>query len=47
VFVRWSDGNGITARLRAQRLQVDLDEPLLEGLRQLIGAERVQLVRVK
>jgi len=47
VFVRWSDGNGMTARLRAQRLRVDLDEPLLEDLRQLVGPDRVQLVRAK
>jgi DNA polymerase-3 subunit alpha len=47
VFVRWSDGNGVTARLRSQRLRVELDEPLLEGLRQLLGPDRVHLVRAK
>jgi DNA polymerase-3 subunit alpha len=47
IFVRWSDGNGVTARLRAQRLRVELDEPLLEGLRRLLGPDRVHLVRAK
>ena len=47
VFVRWSDGNGVTARLRAQRLRVDLSEPLLEDLRQILGPDQVHLVRAK
>ncbi len=47
VFVRWSDGNGVTARLRSQRLRVELNEPLLEGLRQLLGPDQVHLVRAR
>ncbi len=47
VLVQWSDGNGLTARLRAQRLRVDLDEALLEGLRQVLGPDRVRLVRAR
>ena len=47
VFVQWSDGNGVTTRLRAQRLQVELTEALLEGLRGVLGPEQVRLVRAK
>jgi hypothetical protein len=47
VLVQWSDGNGLTARLRAQRLRVELDEGLLEGLRQVLGPDRVRLVRAR
>jgi DNA polymerase-3 subunit alpha len=47
VLIEWSDGNGVTARLRAQRLRVDLDEGLLDGLRRVLGPERVRLVRTK
>ncbi len=47
VFVRWSDGNGVTARLRAQRLRVALDDALLEELRRVLGPDRVHLVRAR
>ena len=47
VFIEWGDGNGATARLRARRLRVALDEPLLEGLRRVLGPERVRLVRAR
>jgi DNA polymerase-3 subunit alpha len=47
VFVQWSDGNGVTARLRARRLQVELTETLLDGLRGVLGPEQVRLVRAK
>jgi DNA polymerase-3 subunit alpha len=47
VFVRWSDGNGVNARLRAQRLRVELDDTLLDDLRHLVGADHVRLVRAK
>ncbi len=47
VLVQWSDGNGLTARLRAQRLRVELDQALLEGLRRVLGPDRVRLVRAK
>jgi DNA polymerase-3 subunit alpha len=47
VLVQWSDGNGLTARLRAQRLRVELDEGLLEGLRRVLGQDRVRLVRAR
>ena len=47
VLVQWSDGNGVTARLRARRLQVELTETLLDGLRGVLGPEQVRLVRAK
>jgi DNA polymerase-3 subunit alpha len=48
VLVEWSDGNGgggSTARLRSRSLQVDAADELLGALRDLLGAERVHLVR--
>jgi DNA polymerase-3 subunit alpha len=47
VFVRWSDGNGLTARLRAQRLRVALDDTLLDELRRILGPDQVRLVRAR
>ena len=45
--MQWSDGNGLTARLRAQRLRVALEDSLLDGLRQILGPDRVRLVRAR
>ncbi len=45
LFVTWSDGNGTTARLRSRRVRVDLNEDLIGALREMLGAERVRLVR--
>ncbi|HWP38315.1 MAG TPA: DNA polymerase III subunit alpha [Gemmatimonadales bacterium] len=47
ILIEWSDGNGHAARLRSQRLRVELTETLLDGLRQLLGAEHVRLVRAR
>jgi DNA polymerase-3 subunit alpha len=47
VFVEWSDGNGSQARLRSRRLRVELEEELLAGLRDLLGPERVRLVKAR
>ncbi len=47
VFVEWSDGNGVTAHLRARGAQVALDEDFLGALRELVGTERVRLVRAQ
>jgi DNA polymerase-3 subunit alpha len=47
VFVQWSDGNGLTAHLRARRLQVELSEALLAGLKGVLGPDQVRLVRAK
>jgi DNA polymerase-3 subunit alpha len=47
VFVEWSDGNGSQARLRSRRVRVELEEDLLRGLRELLGPERVRLVRAR
>ena len=46
VFIDWSDGNGNTARMRAQGTRVALDQHFLDAVRELIGAEGVRLVRV-
>jgi DNA polymerase-3 subunit alpha len=45
VFVEWSDGNGATAHLRARGTQVALEEDFLDALRQLVGGDRVRLVK--
>jgi DNA polymerase-3 subunit alpha len=47
VLVEWSDGNGhsTTARLRSRSLHVDAADDLLAALRDLLGADRVHLVR--
>jgi hypothetical protein len=47
VFVTWSDGNGTTARLRARGLRVDLSGPLLDALRDVLGADRVRLTKAR
>jgi len=45
VFIEWSDGNGSTARLRSKRVRVQLDESFLDALKDLVGQERVRLVK--
>jgi len=47
VFVAWSDGNGSSARLRARRLRVALDDELLGALRDVLGTARVQLTKAR
>jgi len=47
VTVRWSDGNGTTARMQSRRLHVELNEEFLVALRELVGVERVTLVKVR
>jgi len=47
VYVEWSDGNGSTAQLRARSLRVALDEDFLDALRDLVGNDRVRLVRAR
>jgi DNA polymerase-3 subunit alpha len=47
VFVAWSDGNGSQARLRARRLRVDVNEELMDALRDVLGAERVRLTKAR
>jgi DNA polymerase III subunit alpha len=47
VFVAWSDGNGTTARLRARRLRVELDEDLVNALRGVLGKEHVRLMKAR
>ncbi|HKI94046.1 MAG TPA: DNA polymerase III subunit alpha [Gemmatimonadales bacterium] len=46
-FVEWHDGNGTTARLRSRSVRVALDDELLEALRDLVGADRVRLVKAR
>jgi DNA polymerase-3 subunit alpha len=43
--VRWSDGNGTTARLRSRSLRIAVTNAALNELRALLGTERVRLVR--
>jgi DNA polymerase-3 subunit alpha len=45
IYVVWSDGNGVTTRLRSRALSVSLDDAFLEALRKLVGADRVRLIR--
>ncbi|MBI1966633.1 MAG: hypothetical protein HYS40_01465, partial [Gemmatimonadetes bacterium] len=48
VLVAWAEGNGGntgTARLRSRSLRVDAADDLLAALRDLLGAERVHLVK--
>ncbi len=47
VTVQWSDGNGTTAHMQSRRLHVELKEELLVALRELVGVERVTLVKVR
>jgi DNA polymerase-3 subunit alpha len=43
--VRWSDGAGTTARLRSRSLRIAATQAALTDLRNVLGAERVRLVR--
>jgi DNA polymerase-3 subunit alpha len=47
LFVEWSDGNGSTARLRSRNVRVQLDDELLDALRELVGAGHVRLVKAR
>jgi DNA polymerase III subunit alpha len=43
--LRWSDGNGTTARFRSRTLKIAATSTVLDDLRALLGHERVRLVR--
>ena len=46
VLVEWSDDNGGgTSRFRARGLEVSLDDELISALKDVVGADRVELVR--
>jgi DNA polymerase-3 subunit alpha len=47
VFVEWSDGNGTTAKFKARRLAVALEDELIHELKRILGPERVRLVRAR
>ena len=47
VFVEWGDGNGTTARMRARGRRVELNDAFLDALREILGADRVRLVKAK
>lgn len=46
VTVSWSDSNGSTARLRAKTNRVEITDDFLASLRDIIGKDRVKLVKV-
>jgi hypothetical protein len=43
--VQWSDGSGTRARLRSRSLRIAASQAALSDLRNLLGADRVRLVR--
>jgi hypothetical protein len=43
--LRWSDRNGMRARLRSRSLRLAATQAALRELRALLGEERVRLVR--
>ncbi|HEY2025923.1 MAG TPA: hypothetical protein VGG78_02880, partial [Gemmatimonadaceae bacterium] len=43
--LRWSDGNGVRARLKSRSLRLAATQAALTDLRALLGTERVRLVR--
>lgn len=47
VMVKWSDGNGTNATLRARKLSVALETELITALRDLAGRDNVILVKVR
>ncbi|MFQ5702559.1 MAG: DNA polymerase III subunit alpha [Gemmatimonadales bacterium] len=48
VFVEWrAPDNGTTARFRSRRVSVQLDDDFLNALRELVGPDRVRLVKAK
>lgn len=47
VFVEWSDGNGTTAKFKARRLGVALEDEFIDELKRILGPDRVRLVRVR
>ena len=47
VVVEWTDGNGLgAARFRSRDLTVSLDDDLLRALRDVVGSQGVELVKV-
>ena len=47
LFVEWSDGNGTTTRLRSRAYRVSLDDRFLTAIRELLGSDRVRLVKAR
>ncbi len=47
LFVEWSDGNGTTTRLRSRACRVSLDDRFLTAVRELLGSDRVRLVKAR
>jgi DNA polymerase-3 subunit alpha len=45
LYIEWSDGNGERLRARSRRLRVAPDQELVQGLRQLLGADAVAFVK--
>ena len=47
VYVEWADGNGDKARFRSRGMRVALEEDFLTALGELVGNQRVWLVKVR
>lgn len=47
VIVEWTDSDGVTVNMKARQLQVELADDFLAALRNLVGADRVALVKAR
>lgn len=47
LFVEWSDGNGVTTRLRSRGVRVEADDGFIHALQETLGNARVKLVKAK
>ncbi|MDX2194173.1 MAG: DNA polymerase III subunit alpha, partial [Gemmatimonadales bacterium] len=45
VYIEWSDGEGVTVRLRSRNQRVALEDDLIRDLRSLLGQDAVQYVK--
>ena len=47
IFVAWSDGDGAETRMKARKIGVDLCEPFFSAVKELVGVDRVRLVKAR
>ncbi|MCU0620026.1 MAG: DNA polymerase III subunit alpha [Gemmatimonadales bacterium] len=45
LYIDWTDGNGEAVRLRSRSIRVALEEELVHGVRELLGAESIHYIR--